>query len=301
MTATHPFDAAAIRTAIVIGAGTMGHGIAHVCATAGIAVQLVDAAPGAAAAGVAKVTANLDKGVSLGKVTAEARAAAVARLHAATSIAEAARAAGPVDLVIEAVPERLELKRAIFTEVDALAPTALLATNTSSLPVAEIAAAVGDPSRLVGMHFFNPVHVMKLCEVVRHPRARVDAVAAAVALAERLGKTPITVTDSPGFASSRLGLVIGLEAMRMVEQGVASPADIDTAMKLGYGHPMGPLELTDLVGLDVRLGIAEYLAGAVGPSFAPPQVLRDMVARGHLGKKSGQGFYAWDASGKRVG
>jgi 3-hydroxybutyryl-CoA dehydrogenase len=150
------------------------------------------------------------------------------------------------------------------------------------------------------MHFFNPVHVMKLVEVVRHAEAGGDAVALAVGLAEKLGKTPITVIDSPGFASSRLGIVIGLEAMRMVEQGVASAADIDTAMKLGYGHPMGPLELTDLVGLDVRLGIAEYLAGALGPTFEPPRVLRDKVAAGKLGKKSGEGFYRWSPDGKRV-
>jgi len=144
------------------------------------------------------------------------------------------------------------------------------------------------------------VHVMKLVEVVRHAAADADAVARAVAFAERLGKTPITVTDSPGFASSRLGLVIGLEAMRMVEQGVASPADIDTAMKLGYGHPMGPLELTDLVGLDVRLGIAEYLSGAIGPAFTPPEVLRAKVAAGKLGKKTGEGFYRWSPDGKRL-
>jgi 3-hydroxybutyryl-CoA dehydrogenase len=150
------------------------------------------------------------------------------------------------------------------------------------------------------MHFFNPVHVMKLVEVVRHQGSSDAAVALAVGLAERMGKTPITVTDSPGFASSRLGLVIGLEAMRMVEQGVASAADIDTAMKLGYGHPMGPLELTDLVGLDVRLKIAEYLAGAIGPGFNPPQVLRDKVADGKLGKKTGEGFYRWSPDGKKI-
>ena len=152
--------------------------------------------------------------------------------------------------------------------IDAAPAHALFASNTSSLPIGDIAAAVRDAARLVGMHFFNPVHVMKLVEVVRHPAADAGAVALAVALAERLGKTPITVTDSPGFASSRLGLVIGLEAMRMVEQGVASAADIDTAMKLGYGHPMGPLELTDLVGLDVRLGIADYLTTGSAPSVS---------------------------------
>jgi 3-hydroxybutyryl-CoA dehydrogenase len=175
----------------------------------------------------------------------------------------------------------------------------LLASNTSSLPIADIATAVRDRSRLVGMHFFNPVHLMKLVEVVHHPGTSRAAVALAVALAEKLGKTPIVVADSPGFASSRLGLVLSLEAMRMVEQGVASAADIDTAMKLGYGHPMGPLELTDLVGLDVRLGIADYLAGTLGSAFSPPTILRTKVADGKLGKKTGEGFYRWSRDGKK--
>lgn len=287
-----------IQTIAVIGAGTMGHGIAHVSATMGATVRVYDAFAGAAQAGIDKVAKNLAKGVELGKVSAADRDAALGRLSASDDLAAAVSGA---DCVIEAVPERIELKREIFGVIDRAAPAhALLATNTSSLPIAQIAASVRDGSRLVGMHFFNPVHVMKLVEVVRHPGASDAAVALAVALAEKMGKTPITVTDSPGFASSRLGLVIGLEAMRMVEQGVASPADIDTAMKLGYGHPMGPLELTDLVGLDVRLGIAEYLTQAIGPSFTPPQVLRDKVAAGKLGKKSGEGFYTWDSSGKRV-
>ena len=288
-----------VRTITVIGAGTMGHGIAHVAALGGASVRLYDAVAGAAEAGIGKIRKNLDKGVELGKVAAEARDAAIAQLRAHGELADACR---DTDCVIEAVPERLDLKREIFAACDLHAPPhALLATNTSSLPIAEIAASVREPARLVGMHFFNPVHVMKLVEIVRHGGSSEDSVAQAVALAEHWGKTPIVVTDSPGFASSRLGLVIGLEAMRMVEQGVASPADIDTAMKLGYGHPMGPLELTDLVGLDVRLGIAEYLVGALGPAFTPPQVLRDKVAAGKLGKKSGEGFYRWGADGKRVG
>jgi 3-hydroxybutyryl-CoA dehydrogenase len=287
-----------IKTIAVIGAGTMGHGIAHVCAVMGAQVRVYDAMNGAARAGLDKITKNLAKGVELGKLSPADRDAALARLAASDDIAAAVAGA---DCVIEAVPERMDLKREIFEAIDKAAPAhALLATNTSSLPIADIAAVVADPSRVVGMHFFNPVHVMKLVEVVRHPRASDAAVALAVALSEKLGKTPITVTDSPGFASSRLGLVIGLEAMRMVEQNVASPADIDTAMKLGYGHPMGPLELTDLVGLDVRLGIAEYLTGALGPAFTPPQVLRDKVAAGKLGKKSGEGFYRWSPEGKRL-
>lgn len=286
-----------IQTVTVIGAGTMGHGIAHVCAAIGMQVRLYDAVAGAAASGIGKIAKNLDKGVELGKVTKEARDAAIANIAAVDDLAAASTGA---DLVIEAVPERIELKREIFGIVDRAAPPgAIFATNTSSLPVAQIAAAVANPPRLVGMHFFNPVHVMKLVEVVKHAAADPAAVATVVAFSEKLGKTPIVVADSPGFASSRLGLVIGLEAMRMVEQGVASAADIDTAMKLGYGHPMGPLELTDLVGLDVRLGIAEYLTGAIGPSFTAPQVLRDKVAAGKLGKKSGEGFYRW-VDGKAV-
>lgn len=288
-----------VRTIAVIGAGTMGHGIAHVAAQMGAQVRVYDALAGAARASVDKIAKNLTKGVELGKVSAADRDATLARISPRDALDDTCTGA---DCVIEAIPERIELKRETFAVIDAAAPAhALLATNTSSLPIAAIAESVRDGSRLVGMHFFNPVHVMKLVEVVRHPGASDAAVALAVALAEKMGKTPITVKDSPGFASSRLGIVLGLEAIRMVEQGVASAADIDTAMKLGYGHPMGPLELTDLVGLDVRLGIAEYLAGAIGPSFEPPQLLRDKVAAGQLGKKSGAGFYRWSPDGKRVG
>jgi 3-hydroxybutyryl-CoA dehydrogenase len=291
-------NASDLRTITVIGAGTMGHGIAHVAAMMGATVHLYDALAGLAAAGKDKVAKNLAKGVELGKVEPAARDAALARI---LPFDELAPACAGTDCVIEAVPEQLVLKQEIFRDLETLTPRhALLATNTSSLPIAAIAGAISTPGRVIGMHFFNPVHMMKLVEVVQHPAADPEMVALAVALAERMGKTPITVTDSPGFASSRLGLVIGLEAMRMVEQGVASAADIDTAMKLGYGHPMGPLELTDLVGLDVRLGIAEYLAEAIGPAFSPPQTLRDKVAAGHLGKKSGQGYYRWSPDGKRL-
>ena len=291
-------NASDLRTITVIGAGTMGHGIAHVAAMMGATVHLYDALAGLAATGKDKVGKNLAKGVELGKVDPGARDAALARI---LSFDELAPACAGTDCVIEAVPERLDLKQDIFRQLEKLTPGhALLATNTSSLPISSIAGAIGTPGRVIGMHFFNPVHMMKLVEVVQHAAADPAMVALAVGLAERMGKTPITVTDSPGFASSRLGLVIGLEAMRMVEQGVASAADIDTAMKLGYGHPMGPLELTDLVGLDVRLGIAEYLAEAIGPAFTPPQTLRDKVAAGHLGKKSGQGYYRWSPDGKRI-
>jgi 3-hydroxybutyryl-CoA dehydrogenase len=277
----------------------MGHGIAQVCAQLGATVRLYDALDGAARAGVDRIAKNLAKGVELGKVTTADRDSTLGRISTHDELAPTCT---NVDCVIEAIPERIELKRDTFRVIDSAAPPhALFATNTSSLPIAKIAEAVRDGSRLVGMHFFNPVHVMKLVEIVRHPGASDAAVALAVALAEKMGKTPITVKDSPGFASSRLGLVLGLEAIRMLEQGVASAADIDTAMKLGYGHPMGPLELTDLVGLDVRLGIAEYLASAIGPSFEPPALLRRKVEAGHLGKKTGAGFYRWSPDGKRVG
>jgi len=275
----------------------MGHGIAQVAAQAGMTVRIQDAIKGGAQGAIDRIAKNLAKGVELGKVAAGDRDATMNRLSA---FDELVGALGDADVIIEAVPERIELKREIFAIVDKAAkPDALFATNTSSLPIGDLAKGLVDPSRMVGMHFFNPVHLMKLVEVVRHDKSAPEAVALAVALSEKLGKTPITVKDSPGFASSRLGIVIGLEAMRMVEEGVASPADIDTAMKLGYGHPMGPLELTDLVGLDVRLGIAEYLERALGPSFDPPQILIDKVANGQLGKKTGAGFYTWGADGKK--
>ncbi len=281
-----------IRHAAVLGAGTMGHGIAQVLAMHGVQTRLYDIDAAAVARGLASVTANLEVGVQRGKVTPEVCRETLARLVGTTQLAEAV---GEVDLVVEAVPEKLELKRAIFAELgEHCGPAVLLASNTSSLPVTALAAATTHPERVVGMHFFNPVHIMKLVEVVETERSSEAAVQAALELARRMGKEPIRVKDVPGFASSRLGIAIGLEAMRMVESGVASPEDIDKAMTLGYGFPMGPLKLTDLVGLDVRLGIAEYLERELGERFAPPQLLRDKVRRGELGKKSGQGFYTWD-------
>lgn len=286
-----------VRVIAVLGAGTMGHGIAQVAAMAGYQTVMRDIDEAAVARGRARIQDNLDQGVARGKVSAEARDAALARLSVTADLAGAVAGA---DVVIEAAPERMALKQEIFAAVDQAAPArAILATNTSSLSVAGIAAALRDPGRMVGMHFFNPVHIMKLLEVVAHAGTQPGAVACARALGERMGKTPIVVRDVPGFASSRLGVAIGLEAMRMLEQGVASAADIDTAMKLGYGHPMGPLELTDLVGLDVRLSIAEYLASELGAHFRPPEILRARVAAGKLGKKTGEGFYRWQ-DGKKV-
>ena len=281
-----------IATVAVVGAGTMGHGIAQVAAQAGCAVRLADAVPGAAARGLARVRGNLDGAVERGKATPAERDAVLARIAVSEAVEDAARGA---DLVIEAVPENLDLKRSLFARLDAAAPPgALLATNTSSLPVTAIAAATRRPARVLGLHFFNPVHLMKLVEVVTHAGTAPGSTEAAVAAARQFGKEPIVVKDSPGFASSRLGLALGLEAMRMVEEGVASAEDIDRAMTLGYNHPVGPLRLTDMVGLDVRLAIARHLHDALGDArFAPPAILERLVAEGKLGRKTGQGFYPW--------
>jgi len=280
-----------IRTVAVVGAGTMGHGIAQVAAQAGCAVRLADPVAGAALSGLERVRRNLDAAVARGKATAADRDAALSRIEVRDDVAAAVRTA---DLVIEAAPEDMALKRELFAMFGRTAPAgAVLATNTSSLSVTEIAAASARPGRVVGMHFFNPVHLMKLVEVVTHALTDAEARDTAVAVARRMGKEPIVVRDTPGFASSRLGIVLGLEAMRMVEEGVASPEDIDRAMTLGYNHPVGPLRLTDLVGLDVRLAIARYLHRMLGERFAPPPILERMVAQGKLGRKSGQGFYGW--------
>jgi len=282
-----------IGTIAVLGAGTMGHGIAQVAAAAGIRARLFDVAGDAVERGLGRVRANLDKGVARGKVTEPQREATLAALEGCTDLAQAVRGA---DMVIEAVPEKLELKQSLFAEVAGhVADDAVLATNTSSLSVEAIASALPHPERVIGTHFFNPVHIMKLLEIIVAPGTSEATLARTKAFGEALGKEHITIKDFPGFATSRLGLVIGLEAIRMVEQGVGSAEDIDKAMTLGYGFPMGPLRLTDLVGLDVRLHIADYLSRALpmGAHFEPPALLRRMVEEGTLGKKSGQGFYSW--------
>ena len=281
-----------ISSVAVIGAGTMGHGIAQVAAQAGCRVRLADAVPGAAAAALERIGRNLDGALERGKLTADQRAATLGRLTAGNDVLAAADGA---DLVIEAVPEQLPLKLDLFRRLDgALGGAPILATNTSSLSVAALAGATQRPERVLGMHFFNPVHVMKLVEVVVHDGTAALVREQVLALVRAMGKEPIVVRDMPGFASSRLGLTLGLEAMRMLESGVASAEDIDKAMTLGYGHPMGPLRLTDLVGLDVRLAIAEYLHRTLGgPQYEPPAILKDLVAGGKLGKKTGQGFYTW--------
>jgi 3-hydroxybutyryl-CoA dehydrogenase len=275
----------------VVGAGTMGHGIAQACAQAGLRTFLYDLTPEQASRGVSKVTETLEKGVQKGKVKAEDKDAALARLTPTSQLSDLKAC----ECIIEAVPEDLSLKQTLFKQLsDICSEDTLLATNTSSLSVTELAAVVKQPSRVVGMHFFNPVHSMKLLEVVRALQTSDEALAAARELGERMGKEIIEVQDNPGFASTRLGIALGMQAIRMVEERVASAADIDRAMELGYGHPMGPLRLTDLVGLDVRLAITEYLYRELGDSaFRPPQLLKKMVRAGKLGKKSGQGFYTY--------
>jgi 3-hydroxybutyryl-CoA dehydrogenase len=282
-----------IRRVAVLGAGTMGHGIAQVAAQAGYEVALYDTTKELVERGLGRIRANLDDGLARGKLSQEARTGALERLAAWTDLGGAVRAA---DLVIEAVPERFELKAGLLREVQALAGAdAIVASNTSSLSITKLQEATDRPAAVLGIHFFNPVHIMKLVEVVRGGRTAEAVTEAAVAFARRIGKEPIVVNDSPGFASSRLGVALGLEAMRMLEEGVASAEDIDTAMELGYRHPMGPLRLTDLVGLDVRLDIASYLHETLGSEvFRPPAILRRLVAEGKLGKKTGEGFYTWE-------
>ena len=285
-----------IQRCAVLGAGTMGHGIAQIAAQSGFEVVLFDVTREAAEKGLARIRSNLETGVAKGKVTPGTRDATLARLRAVDTLA----ATEGSQWVVEAVPEDLGLKQKLLGEVaKLLGPKALLASNTSSLSLTQLAAGLPHPERVIGMHFFNPPHLMKLVELVRADQSSAETVALARALGEKLGKTCIEVRDSPGFASSRLGICLAMEAIRMVEAKVASPADIDAAMELGYNHPMGPLKLTDLVGLDVRLTIADYLRESLGSEvFRAPELLRQMVAEGKLGKKSGEGFYRYDAPSK---
>lgn len=273
----------------------MGHGIAYVAALAGCNVRLSDGNPVVLDTARERIESLLAGGLKRGKLTEDDRARVHARLETVAQLPDAVAGA---EVVIEAVVEDLPTKQRLLAEVERRTPAgALLATNTSSLGIGQIAAALQQPGRLLGMHFFNPVHLMKLVEIVTHARTPAALVERALGIARLFAKEPIVVKDSPGFASSRLGVALGLEAMRMLEQGVASAADIDKAMELGYNHPMGPLKLTDLVGLDVRLAIAEYLHKTLGGTqFEPPQILRQMVAAGELGKKSGKGFYTWSDS-----
>jgi 3-hydroxybutyryl-CoA dehydrogenase len=242
--------------------------------------------------GIESIRSNLQGGVDRGKVSEAEMEATLSNISGETDLETATSGA---DLVVEAVPEDPDLKKDVLTDAEAVAEEdAVLATNTSSIPVTELASALDRPGRFIGLHFFNPVHIMSLVEVIVGERTDDDTRVFATEFVEGIEKTPVVVRDTPGFASSRLGVALGVEAIRMVEEGVASPEDIDTAMELGYNHPMGPLELTDVVGLDVRLDILENLRTELGERFKPPQLLKRKVRAGKLGKKSGEGFYVWE-------
>jgi 3-hydroxybutyryl-CoA dehydrogenase len=282
---------AQVRTIAVIGAGTMGRGIAHAAALGGYRTILEDILPNALRRAETEIRANLDKAVELGKVTAGDANAAFERLEYAGSVDEAARQA---DLVIEAVPEELESKIEIFTLLDKICrPTTIVATNTSSLSLTEIASVTYRAKKIVGMHFFNPVHKMKLLEIVRALETDEETLATAVEVGRRMGKEVVVIRESPGFVTSRINAMIGNEAFYMLQEGIASAEDIDKALKLGLNHPMGPFELVDLVGLDTRLHILEYLHKTLGEKFRPAPLLVQYVKAGRLGRKAGRGVFEY--------
>ncbi len=283
-----------IRTIAVLGAGIMGRGIAHVAALGGYRTFLFDTSKEQLEKAAADISAILEKGVAMGKVQDEDAAAARKHLNTTTTLE---RAVSEADLVIEAVPERMDLKVELFAELDRLAPRhAILASNTSSLSITEMAAATTRAPQVVGLHFFNPVHRMKLLEIVRALETSEATLAACVEVGERIGKDCVTVRESPGFVTSRINAMIGNEAFYMLQEGVASAADIDKALKLGLNHPMGPFELVDLVGLDTRLSILRFLHRTLGDKFRPCPLMEQYVAAGRLGRKSGRGVYDYSAS-----
>jgi 3-hydroxybutyryl-CoA dehydrogenase len=277
------------KTIAVLGAGTMGHGIAHAAMAAGYTTRLYDVSEAQLSFAEAFITKIVVKGVELGKVTAADGDAALARLHLTTSVADAVAKA---DVVIEAAPEKVDLKIALFSEVETYAPAeSVIASNTSALSITELAAVLKTPGRMGGMHFFNPVHKMKLVEVVRALETTEATVATMVAVAQRMGKETVLIKESPGFITSRINAMIGNEAFYMLQEGVASARDIDKALKLGLNHPMGPFELVDLVGLDTRLSILQYLHRTLGEKFRPCPLLEQHVKGGRLGRKVGKGVY----------
>jgi len=286
-----------VRTVAVIGSGTMGSGIAQVCAQTGWETRLFDAFPDSLQKGMNSIDEFWKGGIVRGKNTEEQVKEWSHKLIPCENLEEALLG---VDLVIEAVPEKIYLKRSIFQKIEHLAPeNAILATNTSGLRISDIASVVKNPERVVGMHFFNPVPIMKLLEVIKHDLSSDGIINEVIEIGREMGKTTIVVGDIPGFATSRLGVVLGNEAIRMLAEGVASASDIDTAMKLGYKHPMGPLELSDLVGLDVRRDILNNLAESFDdPSYLPHPLLVRLVESGELGKKTGRGIYNWSEEGK---
>lgn len=286
-----------IDTVAVIGAGTMGAGIAQVCAQTGWQTRLYDAFPEGLQKGMDSISAFWEKGIARGKTTEQQKSEWSANLSLHEDMSAAVSGA---DLVIEAVPEVMELKQSIFSQLEEMAPPhAILATNTSGLQIGDIASATECPERVIGMHFFNPVPLMALLELVRHESCSDDTVEAAQSIGSAMGKETILVRDVPGFATSRLGVVLGNEAIRMLADGVASASDIDTAMRLGYKHPMGPLELSDLVGLDVRRDILNNLAEAFDDErYLPHPMLDRLVEAGNLGRKVGKGIYDWSSDVK---
>lgn len=286
------------RPVVVVGAGVMGRGIAYAAAVGGADVRLVDVDAGQLEAAAARIGRDLDEGVARGKVDAGEAEAARGRVSTTTDLAAACDGAG---LVVEAVVERMDVKHDVLARAEAAAPPdAVLATNTSALSITEVCAALRDPARGVGMHFFNPVPKMRLVELVRGLVTAPETLDRAEAAARAMGKETVRVEDVPGFATSRLNALIGNEGFRMLEEGVAAPEDIDTAARLGLNHPMGPLEMADLVGLDVRLHVLETLEAAFGDRFRPTNVHRRLVAAGRLGRKTGWGVYRYDAEGRRV-
>lgn len=286
-----------MQKVVVVGAGLMGTGIAHGFAVAGYAVTLTDISETALEKAGAEIAGIIDGGVQRGKMAAEDAAAALGRLTTGSDLAAACDGAA---LVVETATERLDIKLDILRIADAAMPGgAVLATNTSALSITELAAATSDPGRVVGMHFFNPVHKMKLVELIRGMETREAAIDATRAFATAMGKTHITVNEAPGFTTSRMSALMGNEAMRMLSEGVASAEDIDTAMRMAFNHPMGPLELGDLTGWDTRLKVLRYLAGALGDRFKPVPLIEKMVAAGRHGRKTGRGVYSYDG-GARV-
>jgi 3-hydroxybutyryl-CoA dehydrogenase len=280
-----------IRNIAVLGAGTMGHGIAHAAVAAGYGTRMYDVTDAAVAKGRAAIEQIARKSVELGKVTAADAAAMLDRLSGTSSLADAV---GDADLVIEAAPERIDLKLALFAQIEAHAPAgAVIASNTSALSITELAGSLRNPSRVAGMHFFNPVHKMKLIEVVRALETAPAALEAIDAVAGRMGKETVLVRESPGFITTRVNASIGNEAFYMLMEGVASARDIDKALKLGLNHPMGPFELVDLVGLDTRLSILEYLHRSLGEKYRPCPLLAQYVKAGRLGRKAGKGVYEY--------